>query len=151
MEAEEPAASPEHGLTEAEVRDRVARGRVNRVATASSRTIWQIVRANVFTRFTALLGSMLVIILIVGPANDALFGGVLLANAAIGIFQELRAKRTLDRLALLTAPRAHVVRDGAAKDVRLEEVVLDDVLELAPGAQIVVDGEVLDARGLEID
>ena len=79
------------GLTPAEVAERWARGQVNDVPAAPSRTVGQIVRANVFTRFNALLGSMLVMILIVGPIQDALFGGVLIANAAVGIYQELRA------------------------------------------------------------
>ncbi|MFN8233950.1 MAG: HAD-IC family P-type ATPase [Actinomycetota bacterium] len=111
----------------------------------------QIVRANVFTRFNALLGGMLAIIIIVGPVQDALFGFVLIANALIGIVQELRAKRTLDRLTLLTAPRARVVRDGSAIDLAVTDVVLDDLLVLEPGFQVVVDGEVVDGDGLEID
>ena len=114
---------------------------------APTRTIAQIVRANVFTRFNALLGAMLALILLVGgPYQDALFGVVLVANALIGIVQEIRAKRTLDRLTLLTAPRAHVVRDGAVREVPVGEVVLDDVLDAPAGAQIVVDGEVVARR-----
>ena len=89
------------GLTEAEVRERVARGAVNDVPSAPSRTVAAIIKANVFTLFNGLLGAMLVAILIVGPIQDALFGGVLIANSLIGIVQELRAKRTLDRLSLI--------------------------------------------------
>ncbi len=144
-------ADPATGLTAAEVADRVARGLVNDVPSAPTRTVAQIVRANVFTRFNAILGGMLVVILLVGPLQDALFGLVLIANAGIGIVQELRAKRTLDRLTLLTAPRARVVREGETRDVAVREVVLGDVLELAPGSQVVVDGEVLRSDGLEID
>ena len=139
------------GLTQAEVAERVARGQVNDVPTAPSRTVREIVRANVLTRFNALLGSLLVVILIVGPIQDALFGGVLIANALIGILQELRAKRTLDRLAVLTSPRARIVREGQAREMPVSAVVLDDVIDLEPGDQVVVDGEVLDARGLEVD
>ncbi|HSJ49776.1 MAG TPA: HAD-IC family P-type ATPase [Actinomycetota bacterium] len=144
-------ATTMQGLTAAEVADRRARGQVNDVPSSPSRTVREIVRANVFTRFNALLGSMLVVILIVGPIQDALFGGVLIANAFIGILQEVRAKRTLDRLAVLTAPHARIVRDGEVREVPVNEVVLDDVLELHPGDQVVVDGEVLDARALEVD
>src|SRR5205807_8117628 len=72
-------------------------------------------------------------------------------NAAIGIFQELRAKRTLDRLAVLTTPRARVVRGGRIGEIAVGGVVLDDVLELRPGDQVVVDGAVLAAEGLEVD
>jgi cation-transporting ATPase E len=139
------------GLTRAEVADRVAAGRVNDVPASPSRTVAEILRANIFTRFNALLGGMLVVILIVGPIQDALFGGVLIANAVIGIVQELRAKRTLDRLAVLTAPRARIVRDGAVAEHPVGDVVLDDVIEIRPGDQVVVDGTVLDAQGLEVD
>src|SRR5438477_2258992 len=87
---------PLAGLDDAAVRDRVRRGDVNEVPQAASRTVWQIVRANLFTPFNALLGTLFVVILVVGAPQDALFGLVLVANTAIGIFQELRAKRTLD-------------------------------------------------------
>jgi len=147
-ESREPDAA---GLTQAEVAERVARGEVNDVPAAPSRTVSEIVRANVFTRFNALLGGMLVLILIVGPIQDALFGGVLIANTLIGIVQELRAKRTLDRLAVLTAPRARVVREADVRELAVSEVVLDDVLDLRPGDQVVVDGKVLVEQGLEVD
>jgi cation-transporting ATPase E len=148
---EGPSRARIDGLTQAEVAERIARGQVNDVPAAPSRTVAQIVRANVFTRFNALLGSLLVVILIVGPLQDALFGGVLIANAAVGIAQELRAKRTLDRLAVLTSPRALIVRGGEARETHVSEVVLDDILEIHPGDQVVVDGEVVVARGLEVD
>lgn len=139
------------GLTSAEVAERVSRGEVNDVPATPTRTIAQIVRSNVLTRFNALLGGMLAIILVVGPLQDALFGVVLVANALIGIVQEVRAKRTLDRLTLLTSPKATVIRDGATKRVPLGEVVLDDVLVVGPGDQVVVDGRVLVAPSLEVD
>jgi len=139
------------GLTTQEVAERVARGEVNDVPAVPSRTVGQIVRANVFTRFNALLGSLFVVTLIVGPIQDALFGFVLVANSGVGIYQELRAKRTLDSLAVLTSPQARLVRDGDVREAPLTEVVLDDVLELRPGDQIVVDGEVLEAAALEVD
>ena len=144
-------SDPARGLTSAEVAERVASGRVNDVPTAPTRTVMQIVRANIFTRFNAILGAMLAIIIVVGPVQDALFGFVLVANAAIGIVQELRAKRILDRLTLLTAPKAHVVRDGETREVPVSQVVEDDVLDLVAGYQIVVDGEVVGTDGLEID
>ena len=158
MEVDERAmVDPSRGLSTAEVEERRRRGAVNDVPAAPTRTVAQIVRANVFTRFNALLGAMLALILLVGgPYQDALFGVVLVANALIGIVQEIRAKRTLDRLTLLTAPRAHVVRDGSVRDgsvreVPVGEVVLDDVLDAPAGAQIVVDGEVVRADGFEVD
>jgi len=139
------------GLTREGAAERRARGQVNDVPVVPSRTVGQIVRANVLTRFNALLGSLLVVILIVGPIQDALFGLVLIANAAIGIYQELRAKATLDRLAVLTSPQARIVREGEVRDAPVTDVVLDDVLELRPGDQVVVDGMVLRASGLEVD
>jgi cation-transporting P-type ATPase E len=144
-------SDPERGLSSAEVEVRVARGDVNDVPATPTRTVAGIVRANVFTRFNALLGAMLVIILIVGPFQDALFGIVLVANTAIGIVQELRAKRTLDRLSVLTTPKVRVLRDDAVSEVDRQAVVLDDVIEASAGSQVVVDGDVVSADGLEVD
>src|SRR5215212_1396567 len=124
------------GLTAAEVAEREARGLVNDVPSAPTRTIGQIVRSNLVTRFNLLLGSLL---------------AVILANTVVGIVQEVRAKRTLDRLEVVNAPRARVVRDGRVAELAVGQVVLDDVLETAAGDQVVVDGEVLDAAGLEVD
>ena len=141
----------EQGLSAAEVAHRVANGQVNDVPSAPTRTVGQILRANLFTRFNLLLGSLLAVILVVGPLQDALFGLVIVANTVVGIVQELRAKRTLDRLEVVNAPRAKVVRDGQVAELAVGQVVLDDVLEAAAGDQVVVDGEVLEAAGLEVD
>jgi cation-transporting P-type ATPase E len=139
------------GLTDAEVAERIESGRVNRAPGGTSRSMWDIVRANVFTRFNAILGTLLVVILTIGPLQDALFGVVLVTNTGIGIYQEWRAKRTLDRLSLLTAPEVTVARGGERHEISLEDVVDDDVVELGQGTQIVADGEVLDADALEVD
>ncbi|MEA2521511.1 MAG: cation-transporting P-type ATPase, partial [Actinomycetota bacterium] len=141
----------EDGLTAAEVAARVADGRINTLPDARTRTVSQIVRANVLTRFNALLGSMFVLILVTGHLRDGLFGLVLVANALIGIVQEVRAKRTLDRLTLLTAPKARVRRSGAEIDLPVGDVVQDDLLMVSPGSQLVVDGEVTTSEGLELD
>jgi cation-transporting ATPase E len=141
----------DRGLSSADVAEREARGQVNLVPRSHTRTVAQIIRSNVFTRFNALLGAMLAIIVVVGPFQDALFGFVLVVNAGVGIVQELRAKRTLDRLSVLTAPKARVVRDGRVLEIPVDRVVLDDVLELSSGKQVVVDGEVLVSDGLELD
>jgi cation-transporting P-type ATPase E len=139
------------GLTDAEVAERVDEGRVNRAPGGTSRSMWDIVRANVFTRFNAILGTLLVVILTIGPLQDALFGVVLVTNTGIGIYQEWRAKRTLDRLSLLTAPAVTVARKGERREISLEDVVDGDVVELGQGAQIVADGKVLEADALEVD
>ncbi len=116
------------GLTESEAADRRARGDDNRSSARTSRTFAQIASANIFTRFNAILGVMFGIIVVIGPIQDGLFVGVLVSNALIGIVQELRAKRTLDRLAVLNAPHACVVRGGAEHDIAVDDVVLDDLL-----------------------
>ncbi len=139
------------GLTNEEVSERIATGRVNVTSSMGGRSIAQILRANVLTRFNAILGSLLVVVVFVGPLQDGLFAVVLVVNTIIGIGQEMRAKRTLDRLAVLTAPTAHGIRDGHSIELPADDVVLDDVLELRPGDQIVVDGLVLAADALEID
>jgi cation-transporting ATPase E len=143
--------TPPDGLTAAEVAERVARGQTNDAGDRTSRTYGEIVRANVFTRFNAILGVLLVVILVFGSPQDGLFGIVLVANALIGIVQEVRAKRTLDSLAVLNAPKARVVRDGTLTDCPVESVVVDDLLELRTGDQVPADGVVRRADGLEID
>ncbi|MCP4968591.1 MAG: HAD-IC family P-type ATPase [bacterium] len=150
-ETQHVATSPQ-GLTAAQISERVAAGQVNVVAETTSRSTSEIVRANVVTRFNVLLGILLFIILIVvQQPKDALFGIVLVSNAAIGIIQELRAKKTLDRLALLTAPEASVLRDGQQIAIPVDQIVKDDLIALATGDQVPVDGPVFRARGLEID
>jgi cation-transporting ATPase E len=139
------------GLDDAEAADRARRGLVNRAPSQSSRSLSAIVRANVFTRFNAILAALLVVILTVGPVQDALFGIVLVVNTAIGIAQEWRAKRTLDRLSVLGAPATVVARSRRRVEIPLGDVVLGDVIELRSGAQVVADGEVVEADGLEVD
>ena len=139
------------GLTTAEVAERVADGRVNDVPDAPVRTTSEIFRANVLTPVNAIMGTLFALILIAGFPGDSLFAGVIVSNSIIGTVQELRARRTLTNLAVLSAPRARVVRDGAATDVNVSAVVADDLLELRPGDQVVVDGVVVEAMGLEVD
>ncbi len=143
--------TPPTGLTSAEVEDRVARGLTNHSAEHTSRSYAEILRANVFTRFNAILGTMFAVVLFVGQPQDGLFGLVIVANALIGIIQEIRAKRTLDALAVLSAPRARVTRDGRPRDIPVDDVVLDDLCELRTGDQVPADGVVRRAEGLEID
>ncbi|HET9079794.1 MAG TPA: HAD-IC family P-type ATPase [Trebonia sp.] len=139
------------GLSEAEVRERVAAGQVNAAPPAPGRTIGQIMRANVLTRFNAILGVLFVLVMIVGPPQDALFGVLLAVNTSIGVAQELRAKRALDKLAILTAARARVLRDGTVREIAQDQVVLDDLLDLRRGDQVPVDAAVVRAEGLELD
>jgi cation-transporting P-type ATPase E len=145
-----PTATAGSGLTEAEARRRLdALGERGELPTSRSYT--SIVRANTLTLFNLILASFLVLILLAGRPADALFAGVMVANTAIGIVQEVRAKRTLDRLALLVAPHARVVRDGTSRPVGADEVVSGDLVVLQPGDQIVADGTVTRSVGLMLD
>ncbi|MCB1000276.1 MAG: HAD-IC family P-type ATPase [Acidimicrobiales bacterium] len=146
-----PAVSADRGLSTAEVADRVARGLVNAVPAAPTRTVGQIVRGNVLTPINLIIGILAALVLAAGSPKDALFAGVIVANSVIGVVQELRAKRVLDSLSVVNAPRARAVRDGEVVELHLHELVLDDVVELRAGAQVVADGEVLVDDNLEID
>jgi len=140
------------GLTTEQVRQRVEVGAVNVIPEGPSRTTREIVRANLVTRFNILLTVLLLVILIaVQEPADALFGIVMIANAAIGIVQELRAKATLDRLSVLTTPSVLVIRDGAKSEIAVSSVVLDDLVEIKTGDQLPVDGTVIESAALEID
>ncbi|MHA6762419.1 HAD-IC family P-type ATPase [Streptacidiphilus sp. PAMC 29251] len=145
------AGAPPTGLTSAEVAERVARGEVNDVPVRSSRSTTEIVRANVLTRFNAIIGCLFAVIVVVGPLQDSLFGFIIVANTGIGIFQELRAKRTLDNLAVVGEAHPRVRRDGVSVELTNAEIVLGDLVELGSGDRISVDGQVSAADGLEID
>jgi cation-transporting ATPase E len=139
------------GLTTAQVAQRVAVGQVNTPPARSSRSVIQILRANLLTRFNALIGALAALILIFGHPIDALFGLVVVFNSAIGVVQEVRAKRTLDRLAVLARAPVRVRRDGREHLVEQDRVVLDDLILLGPGDKVPVDGEVVAADWLEVD
>ncbi|MEV7190873.1 cation-translocating P-type ATPase [Streptomyces sp. NPDC093510] len=139
------------GLTASEVAERVARGEINDVPVRSSRSLGEIIRANVFTRFNAIIGVLWVIMLFVAPIQDSLFGFVIVANTGIGIIQEWRAKKTLDSLAVIGEAKPTVRRDGRAAEIPTSEIVLGDLVELGPGDKIPVDGETVEADSLEVD
>lgn len=139
------------GLTAAEVAQRVRDGQTNDVPDRASRSVADIVRANVFTRINAILGVLFVLVLATGSIIDGMFGLLIVANSVVGIVQELRAKRTLDKLAIVGQAKPVVRRDGTATEIGPKEVVLDDLIELGPGDQIVVDGEVVECELLEVD
>jgi cation-transporting P-type ATPase E len=117
----------------------------------SSRSVATIVAGNVFTFFNLIIGVFFVIMLALGLFADALFGFIAVINSYIGIRQELKAKETLDNLAVLVAPRAKAVRDGGLVELRSEEVVPGDWIRVEPGDQLVADGEVAESRGLTLD
>jgi P-type E1-E2 ATPase len=117
----------------------------------SSRSVSSIVAGNVFTLFNAIIGVFFVLMLALGLFADSIFGLIAIVNSYIGIRQELRAKRTLDELAVLVAPHARVVRDGAVVSLLAEEVAPGDVVRVEPGDQLVADGEVIRSRGMTLD
>ena len=139
------------GLSAREVHSRTDAGYTNKASTRPSRTLWHIFRANVLTLFNGIIAACFLVMLLLNEWKDALFGFSATANAVIGIVQEYRAKRALDRLAVLNAPRARVVRDGVVMEIPSAAVVLDDVLLLRAGDQVVADAVVLGAEGLELD
>jgi cation-transporting ATPase E len=139
------------GLSDAEVAQRVAEGKTNDVPTRAARSVSEIVRANVFTRINAILGVLLLIVLSTGSLINGLFGLLIIANSGIGIIQELRAKQTLDKLAIVGQAKPVVRRHSGTAPRLPSAVVLDDVIELGPGDQIVVDGDVLEEANLEVD
>ncbi|WP_283634610.1 HAD-IC family P-type ATPase [Mycolicibacterium poriferae] len=139
------------GLSDDDVAARVAEGKTNDVPTRAARSVSEIVRGNVFTRINAILGVLLIIVLSTGSVINGAFGLLIVANSAIGIIQELRAKQTLDRLAIVGQAKPLVRRQSGTQPRLPSEVVLDDVIELGPGDQIVVDGEILEEANLEVD
>ena len=139
------------GLSDDEVAARVADGKTNDVPARASRTVGEIVRANVLTRINAILGVLFVIVVSTGSLINGLFGLLIVANSAIGIIQELRAKKTLDNLAIVGQARPTVRRRSGTTALSPSEVVLDDIIELGPGDQIVVDGDLVEASTLEVD
>ncbi len=142
---------PYNGLTGPEVEKRRSLGQVNVTTDKTSRSLWDITRANVFTRFNALLSILFVIIMFVGHPIDGLFFIAVIINSGMGIVQELRAKHTLDKLTILNAPRVVVRRDDTESEIPSEEVVRDDLVHIQVGDQIPTDGTVIHAEGLEVD
>lgn len=139
------------GLTSPEVEQRIREGLTNVVDLPTSRSLASIARENILTLFNGILSVALIVVLVFGSWRDALFAGVMIINSLIGIISEYRAKRTLDSLAIVDAPKATVIRNGEEKEVLTHEVVKDDVLRLALGDSVPVDGPVLSSEGLEVD
>lgn len=146
--AEAPSAG---GLTSAQVSAKREAGESNTIDNSTSRSVGQIIRANIFTLFNAILAVAAVVVLVVGEPQDAVFALVMVLNTGIGVVSEIRAKRTLDSLAVLHAPTVKVNRDGELQDMLIEELVTEDVVHLQLGDQIPADGQILSAVGLEVD
>ncbi|MDR0513858.1 MAG: HAD-IC family P-type ATPase [Coriobacteriaceae bacterium] len=141
------------GLSNSEVAQRIKAGQVNGAPMRSSRSLGDILFNNIVTPFNGLLMVLVAVVILVdgGAVSNALFGIVIIVNSGIGTFQELRAKRMLDNLAILSAPHARVIREGQEREVAVDEVVLGDTLHLQWGDQVVADGRVVASNELEID
>jgi cation-transporting ATPase E len=140
------------GLTDQEARDRRAKGQGNQMHLASSRSYAQIIRENMFTFINVTLLSVGVILIVMNQTKDAILAsGLVILNGLVGIIQEVRAKRRLDRIALLNRAKATILRDGAATSLDPDEIVVGDVLLVNPGDQIFVDGSVVGPGRIEVD
>ncbi len=154
IKASSTAAQPvaHTGLTDAEVARRVANGQTNEAPDPRSRSLASIIRENIITSFNIVIGSLWAAMLIAGaPFQDTLFGLIIVFNSAIGIIQEYRAKRTLEKLSLIGEAKPVVRRNGVDVEVPPAALVIDDVVILNTGDQIVVDGDMVESSGLEAD
>ena len=133
---------PRVGLSGEQVRQRVQQGLHNGISGIKTKTEGQIIRENVFTFFNILNFALAAAVILVGSFRSAVFLGVIFANIFIGSFQSIRAKRTLDKLSIVSAPKAAVLREGVKKEIPVEQVVLDDILVLSAGNQICSDAAV---------
>lgn len=139
------------GLTDEEVKERIDSGLVNKLAPAPSRTLWQMIRANFFNIFNALNIVLALLVIIAGSPKNAIFAGVIIVNSIIGVGQELNAKKTLEKLSLLSMAKAKVLRNGVEKEISVEELVVDDIVCLSSGNQVLADCIVIDSDELEVD
>lgn len=134
---------PIMGLTSEEVRERIDNGLTNHADISTQKTVGQIVKSNLFTYFNLIFLILTVLLCIVGSFRNLTFLPVIIGNTVIGIFQELRAKKTLDKMSMLNAPHSIVVRDGEQQKIQSEELVKDDIIILSAGNQICADATVL--------
>ena len=141
----------EPGLSARDVAERQADGHGNAMKTSSSRSIKDIIRANVFTLFNGIILGAMLLVLLTGSWKDAVFGFVIIVNTGIGIVTELRSKRTLDKLSILVASDYLVHRDGGDVEVSHDAIVLDDLLWIRSGEQVPADGTIIETWGLELD
>ena len=131
------------GLTSDEVRERVEKGLTNHADISTQKTVGQIIKSNLLTYFNLIFLILTVLLCIVGSFRNLTFLPVIIGNTVIGIFQELRAKKTLDKMSMLNASHSIVVRDGEQKQIQSEELVKDDIIILSAGNQICADATVL--------
>ncbi len=133
----------EQGLTTKQVQEKIAKGQVNKQSLPKSRSVGKIIQNNIFTLFNFLNFFLAILVIISGHYINLLFMGIVISNIVIGIVQEIRSKQMVDKLSLLSAPTANVVRDGKEHNITVEEVVLDDIILLTSGKQICADSVVV--------
>ena len=140
-----------YGLTSEEVSDREAEGLINVTVRKGQKTVRQIVLSHTLTYFNLLNILLGILVATTGQWKNMLFLGIIIGNSAIGIFQELKVKSLIDNLTVITAARVTAIRDGSEEDMPVDNIVVDDVIKLGPGDQVVTDGRVFDCRGLEVN
>ena len=146
VEHTKPSSEQLHGLTDAEVRQRIEQGLVNHNSDIKSKSIKRIVLENLITPFNILNFVLAVMILIVGSYKNLLFMGVIICNIFIGTVQEIRAKKTIDKLSLIAEPKAHVIRDGIKHAIAIHDIVMDDITFLGAGNQVCSDAVVIEGE-----
>ena len=146
VEHTKPSSEQLHGLTDAEVRQRIEQGLVNHNSDIKSKSIKRIVLENLITPFNILNFVLAVMILIVGSYKNLLFMGVIICNIFIGTVQEIRAKKTIDKLSLIAEPKAHVIRDGIKQEIAIHDIVMDDITFLGAGNQVCSDAVVIEGE-----
>ena len=146
VEHTKPSSEQLHGLTDAEVRQRIEQGLVNHNSDIKSKSIKRIVLENLITPFNILNFVLAVMILIVGSYKNLLFMGVIICNIFIGTVQEIRAKKTIDKLSLIAEPKAHVIRDGIKQAIAIHDIVMDDITFLGAGNQVCSDAVVIEGE-----
>ncbi|MGN0478399.1 MAG: HAD-IC family P-type ATPase, partial [Hominenteromicrobium sp.] len=134
------------GLTAEQVQERISQGLVNADDGIKTKTEKQIILENTFTFFNILNFVLALFVLLVGSFKNLLFLGVIFSNTVIGSFQGIRAKRTIDKLSLISAPKVTVLRDGALQTIAVREIVLDDIMQLSNGQQICADAVICDGE-----
>lgn len=146
VEHTKPSSEQLHGLTDTEVRQRIEQGLVNHNSDIKSKSIKRIVLENLITPFNILNFALAILILIVGSYKNLLFMGVIICNIFIGTVQEIRAKKTIDKLSLIAEPKAHVIRNGIKQEIAIHDIVMDDITFLGAGNQVCSDAVVIEGE-----
>lgn len=143
--------NPDFGLTDAQVQAQIKSGHKNTAEQSLTRSVREILRDNIFTLFNLINVVLGALVFYTGSYKNLLFLGIAFFNTAIGIIQEIRSKRQVDKMVLLAEGKINVVRNGEDVQLRPEDIVLGDIIQLGRGDQIPVDGEVVRSRGIEVD